>query len=157
MNETIEKYVSGGEKLRKAIAGLSEGDLKAFPVAGTWSIQQIVIHLMDSDGIWIMRMKRMLAEDRPLMLGYDESDFAANLLCEEQSADDAVTIFDLNRRQFGRILRRLADSALDRKGIHSERGEINVRDSIRLMVEHLDHHLKFIHQKRALLGKPLKD
>lgn len=157
MNSIIDQYASGGDKLRHSIEGLNDTDLKSFPVPGTWSIQQIVLHLMDSDAIWIFRMKRMIAEDRPLMMGYDESDFADNLKYDEQSAADAVTLFDLNRKQFTRALRKFSPEAMDRKGIHSERGEISVGDSLKLMVEHVDHHLKFIKEKRAMLGKPLKD
>lgn len=157
MQELIEQYAAGGARLIASIAGLTEAELKSFPVPGTWSIQQIVVHMADSDMIWVFRMKRMIAEERPLMMGYDESDFAANLLCDEQSAADAVTLFDLNRRQFARVLRKLPTAALERKGIHSERGEISVVDSIKTMVEHVDHHLNFIHKKRALLGKPLKE
>ncbi|HVT87348.1 MAG TPA: DinB family protein [Tepidisphaeraceae bacterium] len=157
MQDVIEQYAGGGEKLRRAIAGLSEKELKAFPVAGTWSIQQIVIHLTDSDAIWVSRMKQMIAEDRPLIMGYDESDWAAHLLCDYQSAADAVTLFDLNRIQFARVLKRLPESGFERKGIHSERGEISVGHSLKMMVEHVDHHLKFIYEKRAKLGKPLKD
>lgn len=157
MHAIIEQFAGGGAKLRRAIDGLSDEDLKSFPVPGTWSIQQIVVHLADSDAIWVTRLKRMVAEDRPLLMGYDECDFAANLLCEEQSAADAVTLFDLNRLQFARVLRRLPPAAFERKGIHSERGEIAVGESISMMIEHLDHHLKFIHEKRAMLGKPVRN
>ena len=39
----------GGRRPGKAIQGLDRADLLAFPVPGTWSIQQIVLHMMDSD------------------------------------------------------------------------------------------------------------
>ena len=52
----IENYGRGGEKLTASIVGLSREELLAFPVPGTWSIQQIVIHLLDSDLISMDRM-----------------------------------------------------------------------------------------------------
>ena len=70
---------SGGEKLRQAIKGLGREDLTAFPVPGTWSIQQIVIHLMDSDLIGTDRMKRIIAEENPTLVGYDQDKFVASL------------------------------------------------------------------------------
>ena len=58
----IERYAAGANVPAEAIRGLTPTDLNAFPVPGTWSIQQIVIHLMDSDLIGSDRMKRVAAE-----------------------------------------------------------------------------------------------
>ena len=44
--EKIEKYAAGPQQLDEAIKGLSGEDFLKTPVAGTWSIGQIVIHLM---------------------------------------------------------------------------------------------------------------
>ncbi len=152
---TINRYVEGGSKLRAAVAGLADQDLKALPVPGTWSIQQIVLHLMDSDLILADRMKRMIAEDNPTIIAYDESRFASELFYHDQSVEDAVAIFDLNRRQFGRVLTRLPESAFDRKGTHSVLGEARLGPYLEAAIRHLDHHLGFLHDKRKLLGKGL--
>ena len=80
----IEHYAAGGEKLSMAIRGLTREDLLCLPPAdanvGKWSIQQVVIHCMDSDLIATDRIKRMIAEDNPTLIGYDENKFAANSL-----------------------------------------------------------------------------
>ena len=149
----IEEYEKGGDDLRMSIRGLSRQDLLAYPVPATWSIQQIVLHLMDSDLILADRMKRVIAEENPTLIGFDESKFAANLFYEEQSAEDAINILDLNRRNFARVLRRLPESAFDRSGIHNERGPRKLSDLLAGAVSHLKHHLRFIVEKREKLGK----
>src|SRR5579864_3067417 len=151
--QLIEEYAKGGDSLRMAVRGLAREDLLAFPVPGTWSIQQIVLHLMDSDLILADRMKRIIAEDNPTLLAFDESRFAANLHYDEQSADDAVTILDLSRQNFAKVLRKLPDSAFQRAGTHSERGAVRLADLLTGAVKHLQHHLKFIVEKREKLGK----
>jgi uncharacterized damage-inducible protein DinB len=157
----VEQYESGGDKLKAAIAGLSKQEMLWTPPPeagiGNWSIQQIVLHLLDADLIWAARMKCIVAEENPVILGYDESKFAASLLPEEQDADNAVRIFDLNRRQFTRVLRKLPDSAFSRTGRHIELGVITLGQIVQREVEHVDHHLNFIRKKRDKLGKPLKD
>ncbi|HMB94440.1 MAG TPA: DinB family protein, partial [Tepidisphaeraceae bacterium] len=149
----IDQYATGGEKLRAAIRGLGEKDLKSFPVPGTWSIQQIVIHMMDSELVSVDRMKRMIAEENPTLIGYDETKYSKNLFYDDQPADDAVTIFDLNRKLFTRILRLLPDYTFDRIGTHNERGKVTLGGYLKGVVDHLEHHLKFIHDKRKKLGK----
>lgn len=154
----IDHYESSGEKLQKAVAGLSKQDLLWAPPAdagiGRWSIQQIVLHLMDSDLIWTSRMKSIIAEENPTILGYDETKFSDHLFYADQDAQAAMRLFDLNRRQFARVLRKLPDSAFSRTGHHNERGIITLGQSVQSIVEHVDHHLGFIRKKRDKLGKP---
>jgi hypothetical protein len=151
--DLIEQYARGGEKLRLAIKGLTQKDLVAFPIPGKWSILQVVIHLQDSDLIASDRMKRVIAEDNPTLIGFDESMFVANLAYHEQSAEDAVTLFDLNRKQFARVLRTLPDSVWTRVGTHNERGVLTLGHLLQTYTNHLEHHLKFIHEKRKAMGK----
>ena len=151
----IDQFEKGGEKLGRAIAGLSREDLLAFPVPGTWSIQQIVIHLSDSELVGIDRMKRVIAEENPLLIGYDETKFSQRLHYEAQSAETAVTLVDLTRREFAKVLRKLPTEAFARTGVHNEVGKVTLADLVQKYVKHLDHHLKFIAEKRSKLGKPL--
>jgi len=157
----IDQYEAGGGKLRRSIGGLSSEDLLWIPPPdaqiGRWSIQQIVIHLMDSDLIGTNRMKSIIAEDHPTILGYDENKFAASLFYEVQNAESAIGLLDLNRKQFAKVLRKLPDSTFERTGMHSERGSITLGQCLQQRVEHIDHHLGFLFKKREKLGKPPKD
>jgi hypothetical protein len=153
--QLIERYAAGGPVPARAIEGLSREDLLAFPVPGTWSIQQIIFHLMDSDLIASDRMKRVIAEDHPTLLGYNESAFAAKLGYEHLDIRAACEVFRLNRELTAAILRRLPDDVFQRTGFHNEAGEKSLADFVHTYVDHLEGHMKFIRQKRELLGKPL--
>jgi hypothetical protein len=158
-SELIEHFAAGGEKLSLAIRGLTREDLFSVPdpaaKVGRWSIQQVVLHCMDSDLVSIDRLKRMIAEDNPTLIGYDENKFAANLFYDEQPAADAVAMVDLARKTFARVLRKLPPAAFNRAGTHNERGRITVGDYLKATADHLDHHIKFIHDKRAYMGKEM--
>jgi hypothetical protein len=151
----IEEYVACGARLRQAVAGLSPEDLTARPGPGDWSILELVIHLTDSDSIAIDRMKRMLIEDDPPLLYADETAYVRRLASHEQSLEDALILFEVGRRQFGRVLRALPDEAFNRRGIHNRRGVQTVGGTVKDYIEHVDHHLAFLAGKRARLGKPL--
>jgi hypothetical protein len=153
--QLIDRYAAGANQLALAIAGLTREDLNSFPVPGTWSIQQIVLHMMESDLTASDRMKRVISMDNPLLMGYDET-AAANKLCYEQLDPQlACEVFAKNRLLTAELLRHVPKEAWERSGIHSERGKLTLRDLVADYAEHLEHHLKFIRQKRALLGKPL--
>lgn len=151
----IERYEQGGPQLRRAIEGLTPGEMRAHPVPGTWSIQQIVLHMMDSDLIASDRMKRVIAEEGPTLIGYNETAFSEKLFYDDLDAALATDVFDKNRRLTAVILRNVPDEAFARTGEHNESGTITLEYLVKTYVEHLDHHLTFLYDKRRRLGKPL--
>lgn len=149
----IEEYVACLQRLRQAVSGLTQEDLKARPGPGDWSILENVVHLADSDAISIDRMKRMLSEDNPTLLYADETAYVDRLFTHDQSLEDSLIALEVGRRQFARVLRKLPDDAFERQGIHNRRGAVRVGEMVKDYVEHVDHHLKFINEKRKRLGK----
>ncbi len=147
----IETFAVGGQKLRDSVRGLTEAQLDAFPIAGTWSIRQIVVHLQDSDAVAIERMKRIAAMENPLMLGYDEQTFIRRLFPEAQPVAEVIDLFDVNRRLWAITMRKLPDEAFERSGIHNERGKVMLGQLVGDYARHLDHHMGFIHTKRDML------
>lgn len=153
--DLIDRYLADADTPKKAIAGLTVADLNAFPIPGTWSIQQIIIHLQDSDLIASDRMKRIIAEENPSILGYDETAFTQKLFVEKQDVGIATELFRLNRIQTATILKLLPDAAFERVGMHSERGRESLAELLKIYVDHLEGHMKHLREKRRLLGKPL--
>ncbi len=158
-HELIEHFATGGEKLQLAIRGLTREDLLQVPEpdagVGKWSIQQLVIHCLDSELVSIDRLKRMIAEENPTLIGYDENKYTQALFYSDQPAQPAANLVDANRELFAHVLRKLPDTAWTRKGTHNERGEINVGGYLKAVVDHLEHHIHFIHLKRAKMGKEM--
>lgn len=152
--ELIEQWAAGGDVIRRAVAGLTHEDLTARPGPGKWSILEVVAHLTDSDLICVDRMKRILTEDNPPLLYADETAYVDRLYTHEQSLEDALTLFEVNRRQFARVLRKLPDEAFHRRGTHNRRGAVTIAEYIPDYIEHVNYHVDFILKKRANLGKP---
>jgi uncharacterized damage-inducible protein DinB len=150
--QLIEAYLEGSTALRKAVAGMSREQVQARPVAGKWSTLEVVCHLADFDPIMADRMKRIIAEDKPQLLGADEKHFAAALAYHHRDLEEELTIIEKTRSQLTRILRTLPAEALQRVGVHSERGPLTLERMIGLATNHIPHHVKFIHEKRQALG-----
>jgi hypothetical protein len=152
---SVDQYARGIGLLSYATEGLAVEELSSRLGPGEWSTAQVAIHLVDSELVVADRMKRVIAEDNPPLLAFDENKWAARLAYEEQSVAIATMLFDLTRRQMLEVLRRLDDAAFARSGVHSERGRLTLADLVSGEVRHLDHHLKFIYEKRERLGRPI--
>jgi uncharacterized damage-inducible protein DinB len=148
----IQDYVAGAGQLRAAVAGLSREQLQARPIAGKWSTLEVVCHLADFDPILADRMKRVVAEDEPKLLGADENRFAAALAYHARDVEEELALIERTRSQLARILRTLPESALQRVGHHNERGPRTLEQLLQTAINHIPHHVQFIHEKRKALG-----
>src|SRR3989442_6884413 len=130
----IEQYAAVADVPGAAIKGLTKKDLNwipSDPKLGKWTIQQLVIHLMDSHLIGADRMKRIIAEDNPTLIGYDENRFVKNLFPETLDAALACEVFRGNQLLMAEILRQLPESAFARSGNHNERGRLTLEQFVR--------------------------
>jgi uncharacterized damage-inducible protein DinB len=152
--EMIDAYLSGPQALRAAVRGMSREQLRARPVAGKWSTLEVVCHLADFDPILADRMKRVIAEDRPQLVGADENRFAAALAYHERDLEEELAIVERTRSQVARILRTLPAEALQRVGVHNERGPLTLERLLTTATNHIPHHVRFIAEKRQALGLP---
>ncbi|HZY89231.1 MAG TPA: DinB family protein [Gemmataceae bacterium] len=150
----IDAYLAGPPALRAAVRGMGREQLVARPVAGKWSTLEVVCHLADFDPILADRMKRIIAEDRPQLLGADEKRFAAALAYQQRDLEEELAVIEHTRAQLARILRTLPDEALQRVGVHNERGELTLERMLSVATNHLPHHVQFIAAKRQALGLP---
>jgi hypothetical protein len=152
MSALVDTYLAGPRALRQAVAGMSREQLLARPIAGKWSTLEVVCHLADFDPILADRMKRIIAEDRPALLGADEKRFAAALAYHERDMEEELSILENTRSQLARILRTLPPAAFQRVGVHNERGEMTLERVINTCINHIPHHVAFIAEKKKALG-----
>jgi uncharacterized damage-inducible protein DinB len=147
----IDTYLAGGESVAQAVDGLSAAQLRARPIPGKWSCLEVVCHFADSEALFADRMKRVLAEDRPALPFADPHRYVAALAYHERDAHEEAEFIRLVRRQMARILRAQPVEAWQRVGVHSEEGERTLEQLLLKAIDHLDHHLTHLRDKRQSL------
>ncbi len=107
--------------LRRAVAGLSEGQLDT-PYRN-WTVRQIVHHLADSHVNSYVRFKWALTEDRPTIKAYDEGSWAA--LADSRCGDVAVplALLEALHGRWVQLLRLMSEEQFARSFIHPETGQ----------------------------------
>jgi uncharacterized damage-inducible protein DinB len=148
----IDRYAEGGPLLIQAASNLSTELAREHPIPGTWSIAEVVAHLLDADLVLADRMKRVIAEESPSLPAFDEGAWIARLDSDAMPVDEAAALFAANRKWMARILRAQDEPAFARSGVHSEVGRVTLAEILVKAANHLDHHLKFLYAKRAELG-----
>ena len=75
----IDQYCEGPGVVTAALAGATDDELDARPAPNEWSAREVVHHLADSEATSYIRIRKLLAEDDPVIYGYDEAEFARRL------------------------------------------------------------------------------
>lgn len=151
----IDRYEAQAHDIGHWVHGLTEAELDAFPVPGTWSVRQLAVHMLDSDLVATHRMRRIAAEEKPLLVSYDETAFSKVPAINAGSVTDVADLFAINRRWTADFLRALPEAAFERVGVHTQRGLVTIGQFVAIYIQHVDGHRGFLEAKRAKLGKPL--
>lgn len=148
MRQLIEEYAKGYEALARAIDGVTEELLHFKPTADKWSIKEIVIHIGDSEMAAVQRMKKVIAEDNPLLMYMDQDLWVARLDYQALNHEDYVMLFKLMRASMTPILQALKPEDWDRTGVHNVAGKQTLREIVRMYTDHIYAHVAQIERNK---------
>jgi hypothetical protein len=144
----IEKYREGYRVVSDALRGISDQELDARPAPDKWSAREIVHHLADSEMTSAIRLRRLIAEERPVIQGYDQDEFVRRL-AYDRPVQSSLDAFRAARQTTAEILERLTEMDWTREGIHSESGRYTVERWLEIYAIHAHTHAEQIHLARA--------
>ena len=144
----VAQYQAGPAVLEAAVEGLSDDELDHRPADGGWTPREVVHHVADSEMTSAIRLRRLVAEDTPLIVGYDGDEFARRLHYEDRSIDPALAAVTAARSTTLQILRGLTEAEWARTGTHSDSGPYGVEIWLEIYAVHCDEHADQI--RRAL-------
>jgi hypothetical protein len=145
----IDQYEAGPARLRAAFAVVPAPAVQWRPSPADWSAHEVVCHCADSESNASLRIRYLLAEPQPLILGYDESAWARILDYHARPIAAALATVDAVRANTVPLLRALPDEAWAREGRHTESGRYTAEDWLRIYAEHLEAHARQIEQNLA--------
>jgi hypothetical protein len=151
-DDLIQRYADGGPLLVYATAGIPEVHLRKRIGPGEWSPAEVIGHVVDSDLTASDRMKRVIAEENPLLVNCEEDLWVKSLDYPNTPVEETVALFAVNRKLTARVLKTLPDEAFARQGTHSVTGPVTLAGLVEKYISHLDLHLRFLYGKRENLG-----
>ncbi len=86
----VERYREGYAAVLAALEGITGAELDARPATGEFNARDVVHHLADSEMTSAIRLRRLIAEDEPIIQGYDENAFAQRLYYAERPIEPSL-------------------------------------------------------------------
>ena len=145
----IAAYEAGPAEVDRALTEIGRGAFDRRPADGSWSAREVVHHLADSEMRSAIRLRRLIAEDEPQILGYDEAVYATTFHYAKRPMEPALAAFRAARSTTAQILHLLDDAAFGRRGSHAESGPYGVEDWLRIYARHAHEHADQIRRAGA--------
>ena len=154
--DVIEEYLAAIETVRAAFGDMSRELLFARPVAGKWSSQEVLCHLVDTDLTIALRIRAALTRDCPRLQTATREEITTGLAVDARDAAEELTLFQTIRCETARIVRAMLPNALDRQAVlvAADGAETTrtVQQFLTGITKHVAHHLAFVYEKRRALG-----
>jgi hypothetical protein len=148
----IAQYRDGYAAVSEALLKITPQELDARPGPGRWTPREIVHHLADSEATSAVRLRRLLAEDRPVIHGYDQDEFARRLHYDRPH-ESSLELFKYARAATAELLELLDPADWLREGTHSDSGRYTVETWLQIYAEHAHKHARQIRAARAAGAK----
>jgi hypothetical protein len=147
--ERIVQYERGALRLRSALALVPDAAVRWRPGPKRWSAHEIVCHCADSELNGAARIRYLVAQREPVIVGYDQDEWARIFDYHALPLEPALHTIEAVRESTTVLLRALPEEAWGKEGTHSESGRYTAQDWLRIYADHLEKHSRQIERNLA--------
>jgi hypothetical protein len=133
---------------------LSEAPLGKRYAPGKWTAREVLVHLADTEGVLLDRLRRLASENNPTLMAFDQDKWQQRMFYSRRDLNVARMNYEASRRGIIELIRNLPESVKNRTGTHSEAGKISFGFMLDRVIRHNAHHLEQI--KAAVEGRRWK-
>ena len=148
----IAQYRDGYAAIAEVLLKITPEELDARAGTGQWSTREILHHLADSEMTAAVRLRLLLAEDRPTIRGYDQDQFSRRLHYDRPH-ETSLELFRWAREATAEILELLTPEEWLREGVHTESGRFGVEEWLQTYAPHAHRHARQISEARSAARK----
>jgi hypothetical protein len=147
----MEVMSETASKLADIVSKNSPAVLRSRPFEGKWTPNEIIGHLTDSEWVYGYRLRLILSEENPTILGTQQDAWVARQRHNEREPLEMVDLFRTLRQFNLATWRGTSSSDMERAGLHNERGPESLGVMLRLLAGHdLNHIDQIVRYIRAV-------
>jgi hypothetical protein len=146
----IERYRAGSDEVERALHGITADELDRRPAEPDgWTAREVAHHLADSEAMAYTRLRRLIADDDPVIHGYDEPVWARRLHYDDRPIEPSLAVVRAVRAASLQLLEALTPDEWSRTGVHSESGPYSVDRWLEIYAGHCHDHADQIRTARG--------
>jgi uncharacterized damage-inducible protein DinB len=157
---TMAQYAEGPGLLERAVAGLSDGELDIGERDDTWTIRQMVHHVVDGDDLWKGFVKQAIGNPGSrfeLQWYWDmpQTEWAASWAYASREVDPSLALFRASRAHIVQLLEQVPEVWERSLLVRWPRGkeqEVTVAWVVEMQAQHVIGHVDDIQRARQAHG-----
>lgn len=146
--DNVQRLVEFPQQLSRITDGLTDAQLR-FKPANEWSVIENIGHLIDIDELYVGRVDRILAEERPEFPRFEPDPLVATKGYQQMDGHALLQQFIATRQATIDGLSTIEPDELDRAGMHAVYGEMTLRRLVDHLANHDQKHLVQIQETLA--------
>ncbi len=152
----IHRFAAGPDLLEQALAKVPEPARKWRPAPGKWSVHEVIVHCADSEANAHMRIRYLVSDPNPLIIGYDQDYWAIDMLYHEHPLEPALATVRAVRANTVPLLMRMTEAQWAKTGRHTEHPSYGAEKWLETYADHLEVHARQIAQKSRGVGEEVR-
>ncbi len=144
----LEQLVAQVDDLKVLLQGLPPEEANVCHLPYTWTIKQVIGHLIDTERIFADRLHRFAAGEQQPQPGFDQNRYVDEMDYQTPSLGDLLEELAACRAANSLLVRRIPTEAWGRRGIASGH-PVSVRGLLWMLVGHVAYHARIIEQRVA--------
>ena len=146
----IERYRAGFDEVKRALEGITAEEIDRRPAEPDgWTAREVAHHLADSEAMAYTRLRRLVADENPVIHGYDEPVWARRLHYDARPIEPSLAVVRAVRAASVQLLEALTPAEWSRTGVHSESGPYSVDRWLEIYANHCHDHADQIRAARG--------
>ena len=153
-------YADGPAQLTDVLRGFTESELNLALTTGSWTIRQIVHHIVDGDDLWKTCIKAALGNSEGLFSlqwywDKPQTEWAENWLYADRSLEPSLALLRANRCHIEELVRRTPnawDKSIRLKWPDTEEERITIGEVLAMQARHIIGHINDIQMIRQAHG-----
>lgn len=111
---------------------------------GGWTGKEVLLHIKDSETVFYDRLRRIISESNPLLLFFEQDLWQKHLNYMKQDISLAKNLFMITRESEIELIEMHLKKYAGKKGVHSRRGLMTMKELVEFLIWHTDHHIQQI-------------
>ena len=137
------------ETLQQLLGDLPDGEEKKFHEPCTWTLKQVLGHLIDVERIFSTRLLRIGVGDQQALPGMDQNTYVASFDFEQVAISTLLDEFAALRKANVILAKRMSPESLQRVGIASD-SSVSARANLYILCGHVVYHEEIVRRRLGM-------
>jgi len=148
----LDQLKTSAKEITALFKSLDETQLQQAYAEGKWSMKDLLMHLIDTERVFVYRAMRFVRADRSPQPFFDENEFAKNAQANKINTTKLLKEFNANRAVTLAFFNNLTNKQMLQTGLASN-FTMSVRACVWIILGHELHHRKVIKERYLDLFK----